>query len=105
MRFMYDYNHILEIETIEDVDASPCWDTRCKGRENNPDHFIVTIYRTGWHIASEEKREYLEIMGEYILDGTEETYFKAVKNYNSICMKLLEKGYCKASDFENFDWD
>lgn len=105
MRFMYDYNEILEVKTIEEIDASPGWMSSSEGRENNPDNFIVTMYLPGWHTAPQEKKDLFERWGEYLLDGTEETYQKAVENYNSVCKKLLEKGYCKASDFENFDWD
>lgn len=105
MRFMFDGNDILEVKEIDEIDASPCWKNGSAGRENNPDSFIVTIYKSGWNAVQREDRELYEIWGEYLLDGTEKTYLKAVENYNKVCMKLLEKGYCKASDFENFDWD
>ena len=41
--------------------------------------------------------------GCYNLDGTEETYLAAIRNYNSIIDKLLEKDYFEVEDLENFE--
>lgn len=104
MRFMYDYGKTPNIDTIEAIDACPCWANGNDVNENNPTSFIVRMLKPGWSNASQEESCWFEILGEYSLDGTEETYQKAVENYNRICDQLLEKGYCKASDFENFKW-
>lgn len=105
MRFMYDYNDIPDVCEIEDIDAAPVWDRGANVNEDLPISLVVTLYRTGWMIAPAKNKDLFEIIGEYLLDGTKETYDKAVKNYSEVCLKLLEKGFCKASDFENFDWD
>ena len=99
MRFMYDHNDILAVEEIKNIDATPCW-TRETTDENNPTSLIVTFYGVDWTPEDDVHK----FSGEYNLDGTPETYEKARKNWNSICYQLLEKGYCKASDFENFTW-
>ena len=106
MRFMYDYNEILDVDTIESTEGSTCWNPQEGETKENPGHFFVTLHRPGWMDCKGTEDEMLlyEINGEYNLDGTEETYKRAVENYNGICGQLLEKGYCKASDSENFTW-
>lgn len=102
---MYDYNLIPDVEEITEINASPVWKDPANVDEKNPDCFIVTMYKAGWHTAPQKKKEFFEIWGEYNLDGTADTYKKAVENYNRICNQLLEKGFVRSSDFENFDWN
>lgn len=90
MRIAIDETSIIEVTTI---DLTPAWDN---GNPDGPatDLFIFIVR------AGDESGDYI---GKYNLDGTEETYLKAIENYKKIFKKLLEKGYCKFSDFENFE--
>lgn len=92
MRIMFDKNYVKEFHTI---DSTPAWKTG-ESTKDNP-----SSYSVGWFDFLIDEYDYI---GEYMLDGTIETYQKAVHNFESICEKLLTKGYCRADDFENFEW-
>ena len=96
MRLMLDEFDVIEIIEAEIV---PCWNGG-----DNPDFLFVTLYSTGWD-AKREDREFYEITGQYRLDGTKETYQKALANWKEISEKLLVHGYCKETDFKNFEWN
>ncbi len=97
MRLMLDEFDVVEIIEAEIV---PCWD---RGALDNPDFLYVILYQTGWN-ANRENREFYEITGQYRLDHTKKTYQKALANWKEISEKLLVHGYCKATDFKNFEW-
>lgn len=103
MRIMFFEN---DVEEFMEINASPCWNPKEGETEDNPGHFFVTLCRYGWWECKDpdDKQTIFEVNGEYILDGTVETYQAAVANYKKITKQLLTKGYCKADDFENFDW-
>lgn len=92
---------ISEFDVVEIIEAEivPCWNGG-----DNPDFLFVTLYLKGWD-AKREDREFYELTGQYRLDGTKETYQKALANWKEISEKLLVHGYCKETDFENFEWN
>ena len=85
MRIMLSSDHVIEVDSIA---ATPVWDANSTGKYTNPDYYIV---------------ETDEPLGEYLLDGNIETYHEARKNFEKVCKQLLEKGYCRIEDFENFE--
>lgn len=97
MRMINDINKILDVTEIISMDASPCWCENEGTSEENPSLFGVGVFE-----ATVNGNEYMEL-GCYNLDGTPETYRKAVENFNSICMKAAMTGYFRLSDFENFE--
>lgn len=66
-------------------------------KEGKPNELFVDLYRIA------QKAEWA-ISGQYILDGTMESYNKAIETYNNAVNKLLTTGYAKISDFGNVDW-
>lgn len=96
MRVLNDVNEILGVEEIVNLGATPGWQSGCY-EEDNPDDFFVDFV--------EHTSDGIEVrtIGYYKLDGTKKTYKAALQNFNSICMKALETGYFKLSDFENFE--
>lgn len=101
MRLMLDEFDVVEIFRAEIV---PCWNGGDGSGPRDPDFLFVTLYETGWD-AKREDREFYEITGQYRLDGTKGTYQKALANWKEISKKLLVNGYCKETDFKNFEWD
>lgn len=98
MRIAFDYDDIYEIVSIS---ATPCWPSESERYSmTNPVHYFVSIF----HHYSDGPSDQEEILGEYMLDGSEKTYRKAQKNLKRICKKLLKKGYCKINDFKNFEF-
>ena len=87
MRIMWDNNEIPTVMEFHDIDFVPCWDAG-KSTLEEPDNAEVMI-------------DY-EYAGGYDLD--EISYEEAKQNYRYIVMNLLQKGYCRASDFEHFAW-
>ncbi len=88
------------ITEFEEIEISECYDPETKERE-----LFVTLYRFGW-MQEEDKdmqRDCLEISGEYEISNDQEKT-AAMDNYKKVLHKLLEKGYCKDTDFENFNW-
>lgn len=87
MRIVYGTDHVSE---ITDITAVRAWKPSGGETSENPGTYSLMIDD--------------EYVGEYILDGTEETYRNAVRNFEGICKKLLVKGYCMDDDFDNFEW-
>lgn len=97
MRIMFHRDYVIEIFGIE---ATPSWHPENGGNRENPDKYTVGFSRP----VPMSKENTFEYVGEYVLDGTIETYEEAKKNFKEICKKLLTKGYCRDIDFENFTW-
>lgn len=87
------------VTEIIDIDFTRC--TKEGDIETNPDYLMITMRLPGW---TKEDSELYEISGEYRLDGSEETFRKAKANMDLVLRKLLVKGWCEDSDFENVDW-
>lgn len=94
MRMLNDINNVLSVEEVVWLDATPVWEPDKEFDADNPDYFIVSVRYT---FMDED-----ENIGEYALDGTPETYQKAVENFNSICLKAASAGCFRLTDFENF---
>lgn len=94
MRIMFGEESYPSISEFSYIGATPVWNDGNEAGEDNPDYYVVSVQ----FIGNSES----EPIGQYILDGTKETYKKAQSNFKSILEKLLEKGYCKVSDFKNF---
>lgn len=90
MRIMLDSTSVIEITSIS---AMPAWDGTHEISEDNPDMYSIAAVEGGEGI----------FLGNYKLDGSIETYRAAVKNFEEICENLLTKGYCRISDFKNFE--
>lgn len=90
MRIMLDSTSIIE---VTDISAVPCWNSDRGSTEENPELYSI-------HVLQNDLGHYF---GGYNLDGTIETYHAAVKNFEEICENLLTKGYCRLSDFKNFE--
>lgn len=93
MRIMFDEDSVDEIVYI---DAVPYWDSEKGSTYENPEKYVVNFIHTrtnnDWNRG-----------GNYILDGTIETYEKAKENFKKICRKLATEGWCSLKeDFENF---
>lgn len=108
MRVLMDFDMNKEIETkngirtcdIEEVQRivlTPCWNGDSKKRKNNPDDLQIALELFGqpWDFS---------IFGWYNLDGKVKTVKTAMENYNKVINKVMETGYCKISDFENVTW-
>lgn len=87
MRIMYDSCNVMEFNSIDGVKS---WSAGKNSTKDLPTKYTLQMDD--------------EYVGEYKLDGNEETFNAAVKNLEKICEQLLVKGYCKADDFENFEW-
>lgn len=90
MRIMLDSTSIIEITSIS---AVPCWDPAQNCTRDIPELYSISVVEDG-------EGNYL---GTYNLDGTTKTYHAAVQNFEEVCEKLLTKGYCRLSDFNNFE--
>ena len=95
MRMLNDINSILEVVEVALLDATPTWKPGDNFDKNNPDYFIVSVV----HVGSDEDIA----LGEYVLDGTEKTYLKAVEDFNRVCAQAAEKGFFRLTDFHGFD--
>lgn len=93
MRIMFKEDRV---EEIMDIYVTSCWYSHEGSSYDNPKMYVVSLYRCT--VRGHEE------VGEYILDGTKETFEKAKANYKNICEKLLTQGWCRATDFENFLW-
>ena len=90
-------NRFVDIEEIQEVALIPGWRAG-SNTDDIPTDLSITLVRFGklWGES---------IYGTYNLDGTKETFDRAIENYNKVINKLLVAGYCKISDFENVTWD
>lgn len=95
MRIMFNGDYV---EEILEIDCMKGWCNGLNIETDPPCDFIVSMERPAL------KGFGYPDVGEYNLDGTQETYKKAEANYKSICEKLLIKGYVRDTDFENFTW-
>lgn len=86
---------VTDIEEVLKISISQSWEANSKNEF--PDDLCIELQTY--------QDEEFWIRGWYNLDGTKETLNKALHNYNEVTNKLLEKGYCKISDFENVTWN
>lgn len=86
MRILMNNDSIIE---IGEISITPCYEN-----ENSVDG-------VPWGLYVSFDCEYI---GEYLINEDMETYEKAMKNYKSILESLLVNGYCKDSDFKNFEF-
>lgn len=92
MRMINDVNEILEVYEVVNLAATPCG--RSDWSEDGvPDWFMLTVQ----YAEQEDDTEF----GEYKMDGTMETYKKAIADFNRICLKAAKEGYFCLSDFQN----
>lgn len=103
MRIMFNKN---TVEEIIEIIATPCWNPENGTRtsEDNPEMYVVYFQRFITQLGKESGLEECDCVGKYNLDGTKETYEKAKKNFEDVCEKLLIQGWCRDTDFENFEW-
>lgn len=94
MRIMFGKDYVKEIIAI---DATPSW-KEGESTADNPGMYSISFFEP---YRNENKYDYV---GTYNLDGTKETYEKAKANFEMICEKLLTQGWCRDTDFENFEW-
>lgn len=87
---------VCDIEEVDSVRLQPVWSTK-DNTDGYPDVLYIYLYHHG---DTDEDA----IVGQYILDGTLETFTNALSNYKKVSESLLTKGYCKISDFKNVDW-
>ena len=101
MRFLLDQSGndlgLHDVITINEMYTVPTWAEGSKVGDI-PNGIFVYISNNNEDVED-------ELEGKYNLDGTEETYRKAVENYNKISEQLLTLGYARMSDFENFTWE
>ena len=97
MKMIETINGIISVEEIVSINAVPAWNPSNGETRENPGMFSVSI---GRFTAKGCEFEYF---GEYLLDGTQETFQKAVENYNAVAMKAATTGCFNVSDFENFE--
>lgn len=100
MRFMLDFDGIenigdMDIDEIVSVRSYEMFNPRHKN--DTPSNIFIELYRPN-------DTQEMAIMGEYKLDGTKDTYNKAIANYKKVVNQLFTKGYARASDFENVEW-
>ena len=107
MKIVITQNHLgvkyREITEFEDIELSMCWDNG--NSDGIPTHLFLNLYSRRIDELNKKFEDGYDfsLFGYYKLDGTEETYLAAVKNYNSIIDKLLEKDYFEVEDLENFE--
>lgn len=97
MRMLNDANKVYEVEEVESIDATYGWNEKDGSTQDNPGLFVVERF-----MATANGFEMVDL-GEYVLDGTPETFQKAAENFNNICLQAAEKGFFRLSDFENFE--
>lgn len=97
MRMLEDINDTLGVYEVLSLNATPVWEPHEHLNRSNPDYFIVTVC---YSPANGEDR-----IGEYILDGTSETYAKAVADFNRVCTQAAERGFFRLTDFQGFEVD
>ena len=83
----YDFYDVIEIEETSLI---------LQGNES-PYELFIDLFRIGKGVD-------FAISGQYKLDGTLDTYNKAITDYNNAVEKLFTKGYAKISDFGNVEW-
>lgn len=92
----YNGIRVTDIAEYKESELVPVWkpgsDAKCL-----PDYLFINLY------GYDEEPD-MATKGEYILDGTEETFNKALENYNKVANQLLINGYAKISDFKNVEW-
>lgn len=96
MRMLNKLNDIFSVEEIISINAVPAWEP--DGDEDNPSMFVVEAFQ--YSVDGNETMP----LGQYLLDGTKETYQKAVENFNNICVKAATCGWFETGDFKNFKW-
>ena len=89
------------VEEYTSIDYTVCYPS-----ESDKYHgrFIVELHQPEYFLVDDEEKDFFEAYGWYQLDGTKETFDKAMENYNKVTTKLLKDGYCLSTDFENFEW-
>ena len=92
---------LAEIKEVVSVDITPVWEK--KYGEGIPEGLYIDILPADF-LPLNGNYDEVTIKGEYILDGTRETYAAAVANWKKIQKKLLERGFCRIADFENVEW-
>ena len=97
MRMINDLLDIYLVDEVTSLDAQVAWNNEEGTCQENPGLFVVSF-----NIVSGNGNG-IECNGEYLLDGTVETYQSAVRNFNEICVKAAEHGYFRLSDFQNFE--
>ena len=85
------------VEEVVSLDATSGWE---HGADTND---TPTMYSVSIRMFMADKLDFMYV-GEYILDGTKETYEAAVKNFTAIVKHATEKGWFSAEMFENFEW-
>ena len=93
----YNGIRIADIEEIQEVYLTPTWD-KGSNTDDIPDDLTINLICF--------RKPYDEsICGGYNLDGTPETFDRALENYNKVVNQLMFTGYCKITDFENVTWN
>lgn len=93
MRIIFNKNTIRE---VLEISSAPAW-KEGESTQDNPSMYSVDF------LYASDSDEY-QYVGNYKLDGTKETYEKAKANFETICEKMLIQGWCRDTDFENFEW-
>lgn len=92
MRMLNDINATLAVDEVITLDGTPVWKPG-SDTSGAPDFFMITAQ---YAYADDEVE-----LGEYNMDGTIETYRKAVKDFNRVCMKAAKEGYFCLTDFQD----
>ena len=92
MRIMYDFDDCTDVEEYKIFTLEESWD----GKNPELPHELTLI-------MCDNFKDDNYWAGEYIIN-TQEDFDNAKKNWKEISEQLLTKGYCRASDFKNFEW-
>lgn len=92
MRMVNDINDTLDVVEAISLNATPVWKPG-HSTDEAPDFFMVCVH----YAWGDDEME----LGEYKMDGTMETYKKAIADFNRICLKAAKEGYFCLSDFQN----
>lgn len=101
MRIMFGTDIVEEFITI---DATEGYIGDADISIDAPDCYSVSMFRYMTEHAKKNGIDEWMPIGEYKMDGTMDTYLKAKANFEMICEKLLTQGWCRDTDFENFEW-
>ena len=97
-------NGFGDVWEVVSIEATPVWNAG-EYPDGIPEGVYIDIVTTeALHNAEKGKLDDWTIKGEYIMDGTPETYSAALTNWNAVQKKLLEKGFCRIDDFKGVEW-
>lgn len=106
MRILFDFDNdevTSEVVEVVSVNMTRAWESTEARDNGDPGDMFIEILRAD-SLPLDGNFEDVAILGSYDIDGDREAFNKAMANWKAVQKKLLEKGFCRISDFENVEW-